>query len=225
MMSDTARDGLQRLNARVPLARRQHALPETWRALHRAILQNYATIGAPPDPRQLRSWPGLDDPAAALARLADDDLIVCDAPWRVTGAYPFSSEQTPHRVLFAHHEARAMCAVDALAVAALFVCPTTVVSRCAESDREVQVKQTHNGQITEASDGLQLGIRWQESCGHTAHSLCQEMVFLAGDRVAARWMNGAGSGRCLYTLDEALAIAMAFFLPLVGRETSPATRR
>ncbi|HEY5719144.1 MAG TPA: organomercurial lyase, partial [Gammaproteobacteria bacterium] len=136
-MDAHARDGLERLTAIIPLAARQRALPDAWRAAHRAILADWAASGHPPARETLAALPGIDDVDALLARLASDDMLVLDADGEIAGAYPFSGEATPHRVALGEVRVHAMCAVDALAMAPLLGTHAQVDSACAASGRAV----------------------------------------------------------------------------------------
>jgi hypothetical protein len=61
-----------------------------------------------------------------------------------------------------------------------------------------------------------VGIHWQTPCGHTAHSLCRQMVFLADPVLAATWAAEAPAERRVYTLEQAIALGAAFFVPLLA---------
>ncbi len=215
-MDDHARDGYTRLTAIVPLAARQRALPEAWRAAHRAILAGWAVDGRPPTRRDLAGRPGVDDADALLARLAEDDMVVRDAAGEISGAYPFSRETTPHRVTLGAVAVHAMCAVDALAMAPMFDAATQIDSACAVTGRPLRITMQGLATATDDPGTLRVGIHWAPACGHTAHSLCRQMVFLADADAAASWQAEARDARRLYTLEQAVDLGAAFFVPLLA---------
>lgn len=91
------------------------------RAVHRAILHRFATEGRAPDRVALAAAApaghGLD---VMLAELHDRDVIRLDQTGRIGAAYPFSATPTPHLVAIGGGPTvYAMCAVDALGMAAM----------------------------------------------------------------------------------------------------------
>ncbi len=215
-MDAHARDGYDRLTAIIPLARRQAALPTAWRSAHRAILAGYAGDGRPPSLADLERLPGIDDAKALLSRLAGDDMAVLDDNGKIVGAYPFTSETTPHRVAVGGHAVQAMCAVDALAMAPMLKCVTRVDSSCEVSGQPVQVAMAGQAVTARHPIAPRVGIHWAPACGHTAHSLCRQMIFLADEEAVAGWRAEAPEARRIYTLEQAAALGAAFFVPLLA---------
>ena len=109
-----------------------------------------------------------------------------------------------------------MCAVDALAMAAMLDCVSRVDSCCAVSGRPVQVAMTGQAVTANHPTAPRVGIHWAPACGHTAHSLCRQMIFLADEEVAAGWRAEATEARRIYTLEQAAALGAAFFVPLLA---------
>jgi hypothetical protein len=89
------------------------------RAVQRAVLTAFATTGRAPTAAELTAAaPG--DPAAVLARLHTADFLRLDTAGRIVAAYPFSAAPTAHVVRIDDGpEVFAMCAVDALGMAAM----------------------------------------------------------------------------------------------------------
>src|ERR1039458_8449498 len=91
-MTNAIDSTLELLNHRLPLAQRQSALSPEFAAAHRAILRSQFQTGLIPDPKTL--------PQGALARLRADDLVVVSKDGtRMVGAYPMTTEPTPHRLV------------------------------------------------------------------------------------------------------------------------------
>jgi Alkylmercury lyase len=98
----------------------QAELPSALAELHRCILRAFLTSGSAPqaaDLDRLAGRLGLD-PAAAIRRLAEADLVHVDpVTGAVRSAYPFSGLPTPHVVLIdGAPSLYAMCAIDALGI-------------------------------------------------------------------------------------------------------------
>jgi hypothetical protein len=112
------------------------------RQVHLAVLAAFIATGQPPPRIELerlaRSHGG--DPGAALAELAEADVIAVDGGGEIRAAYPFSPVATPIRVSWAGGPvAYAMCAIDALGMSAMLGRPVTVTAAEPESGRAITV--------------------------------------------------------------------------------------
>ncbi|MBL8058959.1 MAG: hypothetical protein JNK29_19795 [Anaerolineales bacterium] len=200
---------LDHLNALLPLAERQAQLSPAERAAHQAILHAFAGRGRPPLRAELAAA------AEVLARLSAADLVVLDPAGEIAGAYPFTLEATPHVVALDGHAVHAMCAVDALAIGAMFNTAAAITSACAATGAAVRVAQRGRTLLAAQPADLRVGIHWQPPGGCAAHSLCREMPFLRGAAAAEAWRAQAPAERETLTLGQALDLAAAFFAPLV----------
>jgi hypothetical protein len=212
-------EGLERLNARLPLKARQAALPAQWVALHRGVLRSLVETGHVPTGEQMSALAGAEGVAAAIDRLARDDLVVLDAgSGRLVGAYPMTEAATPHRVEVNGHPVNAMCALDALSVAPMFGVETEIHSRCHRTGTPILLRQDSAGAVVAAEPGqdVRVGIRWQSAGSCAAASLCLEMVFLKDAETAAAWRSEDPGNIDLYDLEQAVAFGRAFFRPLVA---------
>lgn len=201
---------LIRLNAHLPLAERQAALTDHHRELHRSILRWFADHGTAPLAADL----GIDRAGfdRAIGRLARRDLVVV-VDGRITGAYPFTTEATVHRVSLGGVEVRAMCSLDAVAIAPMFARSTMVTSICVSGE---PVMITMDGQTVVSTDPptIHLGIGFQQTYGCAATSLCRDMVFLPDRQTALDWQ-GHGADRAVFDLEAGVELAVRFFGPLV----------
>ena len=217
--NESISSSVQRLNRLLPLKARQDRLPATLKALHLSVIESLITRGRPPHRTEVAAAEGADQVDAALALLERDDLIVL-SPDRlnILGAYPVTSEITPHAVEINSHLIHAMCALDALAVAPLFNCVVAIRSRCRVTGEAISVGQ-QGGRILEADPATtRVGVRWQPpSGGCAAHSLCMEMVFLKDDGAAAAWHKGDLQRHSVYTLEQAVVFGAEYFGPLLGK--------
>jgi hypothetical protein len=206
----TAIDGaLARLNRRLPLAERQSALPPHYADAHRMILRSLFENGNAPDPQSL--------PPGALARLQTDDLIVLSEDGtRILGAYPMTTEPTPHTLTLPGGTIHAMCAVDALSVGAMFGGEVEIESQCRITREPVRVKMDGARIVSASPPHVLVGVRWDGgSCGPAAHSLCMEMVFLRDDSEAGEWSGGDAASHTVLSLEEAARFGARFFTPLL----------
>lgn len=208
---------ITRLNSQLPLKARQAQLPVELKNLHQTILRSFIERGRPPTQDELVSAAGGENLENGLRRLGQDDLIVLDAQGRLpVGAYPLTSEMTPHRITVNGHTIHAMCALDALAVAPMFNHAVRISSACQLSKTPIHIAMQGERLLDASPLGAVVGIRWQMPTGVAAHSMCMEMVFLENRATAERWQNGDTENISLFTLPEAVAFGKGFFLPLLA---------
>ena len=160
------------------------------------------------------------DVDAAWQQLASRDLIVLSKDRRdPVGAYPMTTEPTPHRLIFAGRAVNAMCALDALSVTPMFGGQVEIQSTCRVTGKPVVVRQRDESILEALPAGVLVGIRWQRpSTCHAAHSMCMEMVFLGDRQAAAAWHAGDLDNHSVLTLPEAIGLGASFFQPLVARD-------
>jgi mercuric reductase len=208
-MKTTIDHALELLNRRLPLAQRQSELPPEFAAAHRAILRSQFETGLIPDPRTL--------PEGALERLRAGDLVVVSKDGtRIVGAYPMTTEPTPHRLMLPGRTIHAMCAVDALSVAAMYGGEVEIESQCRITREAVRVKMDGTRIVSASPEGVLVGVRWDKgSCQPAAHSLCMEMVFLRDEAAARQWSGGDSGSHTVLSLEEGAEFGARFFTPLV----------
>lgn len=156
------------------------------------------------------------DAPSLLERLHRGDLVVLDAGGEPVGAYPFTLEETPHRLTIRGRDVYAMCAFDALAVSPTFGTEVLIRSRCRVSGESIRLCQSGLNVVQETPLAeVLLGIRWQKPGACAAHSICREMVFLTGRSRARQWQEDEPRVREVFPLAEAIRLAAAFFRPLL----------
>ena len=223
---------LEHLQQLLPLKKRQQALAPPLRTVHRRILRSFAETGKPLRQAQIAGILGSKQSAVhALAVLKTSDLVTLTAPVihddklkklivdegvEVVGAYPMTTENTPHKVILGGHSVHAMCAVDALSISPVFGTETWIESRCHVTGTPIRILQ-HNREILEANPTPQIrvGIRWQSFSTCAAHTLCTEMVFLKDLETANNWQKTDPASIEILTLAQAVELGVAFFLPLL----------
>ena len=219
-MTSAVDAALNRLNLQLPLAARQRSLPPELAALHRAILRSLYERGRPLTCDEIAGMVAPAGADAALLRLAADDLVVLSEDRRnAVGAYPMTTEPTPHRLILAGRTVNAMCALDALSVTLMFGGEVEIRSTCRVTGQPVRIRQRGENILEAEPSGVVVGIRWQmpRTC-HAAHSMCMEMVFLASRQTALAWHGDDLANHSLLTLQEAIGLGASFFRPLIFRE-------
>jgi mercuric reductase len=211
---------IQHLNRTLPLKKRQTELPKPIADLHRAILRSFAERGRPLSNSEIAAFLGSDTSApGALAILGANDLVVLSsgnpANVGITGAYPFTMRETPHKVKVFGQQVHAMCALDALSVAPLFQTETWIESRCHVTGEPVGIHQKGMTILEAILADVQFGVRWQKVEGNAAHGLCKEMVYLKDARTAAEWRKTDPEAIEIFNLPDALEFGAAFFVPLL----------
>jgi hypothetical protein len=159
------------------------------RAVHQAILRSFATTGLAPDPESLDAAAGPFNSAAALAELAAGDFLCLDSAGRISAAYPFSATATAHRVqITGGSRAYAMCAIDALGIAAML--GTAVLISSADPVTAEPIAVTVDGSRADWRPGTAVvfaGRTAGQGAGPSAATCCSYINFFASRPVAAAW--------------------------------------
>ena len=194
---------------------RRARLTEGERALYFWILRRFATDGSPSSAEIPTEAARLQvEVEVALATFVREDLVHVGSNGEITVAYPFSGDPTAHRVRFLRsgHEAHAMCAIDALGIAAMFDEPIEVESRDPLSGEEVhaQVAPDGEGAWEPASAVVVVGVldRQADSC----RGCCPVLNFFATIDNAEHWLASHPDIRGhAVSMPEAIAAGRAVF--------------
>ncbi len=119
------------------------------RALYRWVIERFAAA-MPPTARELAEQAQALklDTNSALATFAREDLVHTDDQGAVTVAYPFSAQARGHEVTVAGRVVQAMCAIDALGIAAMLDQPVEISSHDPISGNEIRVQADPEGVCT-----------------------------------------------------------------------------
>jgi mercuric reductase len=209
---------LATLIRQLPLRHRQELLPGSLRQLHKDIIASFATTGRPLTLKDIAGRVADVDPAAALRRLAGDDLVVLGTRGDVVlGAYPLTVEETPHHLELNGVSVSAMCALDAMAVGPLFDAEVTIESTCHVAGEPVRLRLRGPHLVEAHPNGdVRVGIRWQKPTECAAHSMCREMVFLIDEPTGRFWKAQDPERISLFRLTEAVELGHRFFKPLLA---------
>jgi hypothetical protein len=216
-MTTSISNAVQRLNSQLPLKARQLALPPELASVHRATLTSLAEQGRPPGREELKELLAGGDVDAALTRLANDDLVVLNAAGDgIAGAYPMTTETTPHHLRVNKQPVNAMCALDALSVGPMFNAEVEISSHCHVTGTAITLHmQGETLREVSPSPEVRVGVRWQNPSACAAHSMCLEMVFLQDQPTALEWQAGDTENTSLFNLQDAIAFGAGFFTPLL----------
>ena len=119
------------------------------RAIHQQVLRSFAATGRPPAAADLAETAAryATTTDAVLAALHTEDFLQLDAGGQIRAAYPFSAVPTPHRVdLDAGPRVYAMCAIDALGIAAMLHAAVTITSADSRTGGPVTITVHAGGQ-------------------------------------------------------------------------------
>ena len=211
-------NAVDRLNALLPLKARQDQLSATLKKLHHKILFSLVERGRPPTKGEMIDVLGNENVTESLLQLSLNDLVVLDAEGKqLSGAYPVTTEATPHKIKVNDHAIYAMCALDAVSVAPVFDTDVVIDSVCHVSQTPISIYMQGQKIIeVQPSTDIMIGIRWQKPSAVAAHSLCMEMVFLNDSKTAEEWQQSDADSISIFTLPAAVDFGKAFFLPLVS---------
>jgi hypothetical protein len=208
---------------------RRARLTDQEQELYFWILRRFATDGRPTsaDLRAAAERLGLDD-EHAFATLAREDLVHRGADGEITVAYPFSGRPTAHRVRFrGGQEVDAMCAIDALGVAAMFGEPTEIESRDPVSREEIRAEVAPDGAAKWWPESAVVVAGAIHSEGeHACSGCCPVLNFFVSPANAEHWLAEHPEVRGnVISMDEATAAGRAVFGDVLREEAEGARTR
>jgi hypothetical protein len=212
-MDNKINQAINRLNSILPLLSGLQSLRDEDARLYCSLLNSYVAQGRAPDRTEIAGM--VTDAEQSLKNIAAGKLIVLDAAGNPAGAYPFTSEQREHRVQINGITVHCMCALDALSVSPMFGQKTIIDSECRVTGDDIHLVQ--NGTlVTEGTLDACFGIDWGAATENSscAESLCLDMIFLADEETAKRWLTESADTREIFDLQSAVEFAAAFFVPL-----------
>lgn len=212
-MNTEVSTALKRLDAILPLESGLKSLNSDDASLYCKLINSYVQRGRTLTAGEVSEL--VSNPEQALKNIADNKLIVLDAHGNPAGAYPFTSEEREHKVHINGVTVHCMCALDALAVSPMFETPTVIDSECRVTAEPVHLEQ--NGKsFSDGTLDVWFGINWGAAASDTvcAASLCMEMMFLANETVARKWLAESPDTREIFDLASAVDFAAGFFVPL-----------
>ncbi len=204
---------LKRLNDILPLVSGFKSLNSEDAALYCRLLKSYLEQGRTLTRDEVAGF--VNDVDLALNSLVSSKLIVVDADGNPDGAYPFTSQEREHKVQINAVITHCMCALDALSVSSMFEQPVIIDSECRATGEKIHIEQSGTV-LTGGTLQAWFGINWGAAVDDRvcAESLCMEMMFLANEDTARKWLAGSPGTREIFDLQSAVEFAAAFFVPL-----------
>jgi hypothetical protein len=151
-------------------------LSSTERALYRWVLERFA-LAVPPTAEQLAEQARTLalETSATLAALAREDLVHTDDEGAVTVAYPFSARARGHEVVVEGRVVQAMCAIDALGIAAMLHKSIEVRSRDPISGNEIRVR-TNPESVTGWEPETAVVLAGSSACERPSYRGCCDIL-------------------------------------------------
>lgn len=210
----TARSGL--------LGKWSHTLETSEDTVWRTVLRLYAAKGRPPNVDEIAATTGIDGGrvGALLRKLQLRDLVGLGAGAETIWlAYPFTERATGHRVELDGHVLNALCAIDALGVAAMYGSDVTVESQCRSCGETIRVTTADAGRALRSVSHPGAVVWYDFAYGDSAaSSCCPAIAFFCSDGHLQRWLDSQASPRTGARLDmnEALDVGRAIFGPVLA---------
>jgi hypothetical protein len=150
------------------------------------------------------------------------EYLARDPHGRVTCLYPYSPTPTPHAVVVGGHRRHAMCAIDALGMAAMLDQAIAIESACAECGTPIRL-DVSPGTIAHAEPPDSVVLARRSGDEPACETCCPFTLFACGpahgDALTARLPETT-----VVSPDEALRHGESIFGDMLG-ETLPARRR
>lgn len=192
--------------------------------MHRHPIDALIATGTLPTTEVLGEAFGIDpiDLSRRLRTLQRGDYLALDAAGRVTCLYPFSTRPTPHVVAIDGARRFAMCALDALGVAAMLGRSVAIESVCAACGAPVRIA-VRPAAITRADPVTTTVVAKHAGDAPAIEACCAFTVFACGPAHAAGVLARTPDTTAL-DLEAALAAGESLFGGLLD-DTLPGKRR
>lgn len=169
---------------------RRHArLTDSERELYFWILRRFAEKGRPSGAETREAAEGFGLVAtSALATLAREDLVHTNLHGEIAVAYPFCGRTTDHVVRFeGGHEVHAMCAIDALGIAAIYDVSIEIGSRDPLTLDRIAVVLARDGTASWRPEEAVV-VCGVSGDGESCRSCCPVLNFFASSKNGERWL-------------------------------------
>jgi hypothetical protein len=192
----------------------------------RTVLRLYAEGGQAPGIADIARSTGVA-PAkieSVLRTLEGRDLLSLDRESRhIRLAYPFTESVTGHRIELRGRALNALCAIDALGVAAMYGTDVRISSACRHCGEPIRVATAAKGRALSAVDPSGAVVWYDftyDGCAHS--STCPSIVFFCSDEHLQSWREAQKPRRdgVRLTIDGALEVGRAIFGPVLAEPSS-----
>jgi hypothetical protein len=188
----------------------------------RTVLELFARSGRAPSLHEIGEETGrsAENLRTLVADLQAHDLLGTNPAGDVVlYAYPFTGEQTEHRVQLHGRKLYAVCAIDALGVAGMSRTDVIIESSCRACGSRIAITTTQAGKSLSHAQPANTVV-WYDLAysGCAAASCCRSIAFFCSDAQLQRWLSTHDPQPRGYplTLDEALEVGQALFGPVLA---------
>lgn len=206
---------LEQFSQVLSLVERQKSLDSKQVQVHQAILRTLAEEGRPISLPEIADIVGSNRVASTLKALGERDLVILNREGEIVGAYPITTEKTPHVITINGRSIYAVCAFDALAISAMFKKKVIIDSECSMTGKLIQINLSQEEILATNLPNIHVGIRMQDPGSCAAESICREMVFLENAEVAEEWRKHKENAY-IFNLPEAMQLSINYFTPLLS---------
>jgi alkylmercury lyase len=188
----------------------------------RTVLELFARSGRSPHLHEIGEETGLsaENLRTLVAELEAHDLLGRDPSANVIlYAYPFTGQETEHRVQLHGRQLHAVCAIDALGIAGMFRTDVVIGSSCRACAGRIEIGTALGGKsLSYVRPGD--SVVWYDLAysGRAAASCCPSIAFFCSEAELKQWFSAQSPPRAGYrlTLDEALEVGRALFEPALA---------
>ena len=221
--SPVARQALNgRMAARAGLMEKwSQALEADQDLVWRTILRLYADAGRPPFFTEVARETAFPQERVSmlLNQLQHRDLLGLEpGTGAIRYAYPFTQAHTGHCVEVGGRALRALCAIDALGVGALYRIDVSVNSTCRACSEPIHVMTAGEGRAVRSATPESVVV-WYDFAydGSAATSCCPTIAFFCSDDNLRRWLGENKQRRqgMMLTVNDALEVGRAVFGPVL----------
>ena len=214
---------LARHRSRIGLGERwNHALEPAQDRVWRAVLELFARSGRPPQLHEISEQTDvpLENLRSLVAELEAHDLLGREPSADVVlFAYPFTGDQTEHRVRLRGRKLHAVCAIDALGVAGMFRSDAVIESSCRACGGGLEIGTAKGGKSLSYARPFD-AVVWYDLAysGCAAVSCCRSIAFFCCEAELQQWLSAQNQHPRGYglILDEALEVGRALFEPVLA---------
>ena len=214
---------LARDRSRIGLAKRwNHTLAPAQDRVWRTVLELFARSGKPPHLFEISEETGLsiENLRTFIGELEAHDLLGSGPSADVVRyAYPFSSDQTEHRVQLRGRKLHAVCAIDALGIAAMFGTDVVIESSCRVCGGGIEIGTAQRGKSLSYARPVN-PVVWYDLAysGCAAASCCPSIALFCSEGELQQWVSAQNPEPKGYrlTLDEAPEVGRALFEPVLA---------
>ncbi len=134
-------------------------------------------------------------------------------------AYPFTGQETEHRVQLRGRKLHAVRAIDALGIAGMFRTDVVIESSCRACGSRIEIGTAQGGKSLSHARPVD-AVLWYDLAysGRAAASCCPSIALFCSGTDLRRWLSAQRPQREGYRLmlDEALEVSRALFEPVLA---------